>query len=414
MDFLRLARKNLLLIALLASLFVLVSALSIFFIRSETERNRLLMESTASRTASLLLEAFFQEGTTQDPALAESIVGFGLYAGAATPVVRYGSAPEDLRSVPGLAEGKEYVRNRERGTLVHVRAVATTTGLSMLRLPRIFGRVGFRYLYLEIDVRAYLRRQAFYNAALAAVPLVIAIVTALAGSFALKNAQYREQIAAQERLARLGEAARALAHELKNPLNVIKLRARLLRKGAAPEAAADLDVVEEEVERLSGLTGRDREVLQDARGAPEAIELEGYARDLVTRSAWQATIAAEGGAPYVVRFDPSRLRSVLENLIRNARESMPGLSPLPPVELVLRRDRDQVILSVLDRGVGIRAEDADRVFDPFFTTKTSGSGIGLSISRRFIEAAGGRIQLLGREGGGTEARVTLRANGDRR
>lgn len=414
MDFTRLARKNIPLIALLASLFVLVTALSVFLIRSETGRNRLLMESTASRTASLLMETFFERGTTQDPHLAESIVGFGLYASAATPVVRYGSAPGDLRSLTGLAEGEEYVRNRERGTLVHVRAVATTTGLSMMRLPRLFGSIGFRYLYLEIDVRAYLRRQAFYNAALAAVPLVIAIVTALAGFFALKNAEYRGQIASQERLARLGEAARTLAHELKNPLNVIKLRTHLLRKGATPEAAADLDVVEEEVERLAALTDRIREFLQDARGAPEALELEGYSRDLVSRSAWQATITTDGGAPYTVRFDPSRLRSVLENLIRNARESMAGASPSTAVELVLRRDRDSVVLSVLDRGVGIRAEETDRVFDPFYTTKTSGSGIGLSISRRFVEAAGGRIELLQREGGGTEARVSLRSDGDRR
>ena len=422
MDTIRLAKKNLPLMALLAVLFMLVSALSVFVIRSETERNRLLMETTASRTASLLLEVFFEQGITEDPGLAQGIVGFGIYGDTGDPRLRYGSAPADLGGVPDLSQGEEYIRNRERGTLIHIRTIAAPA-VSLMRLPRLLGRLTSRYLYLEIDVRSYLRRQAFYNIALAAVPLAIAALTLLAGSFALKNAQYREQIAAQERLARLGEAARTLAHELKNPLNTIKLRARLARKTADAEAAADLDVVEEEVDRLAALTDRIREFLQDARGAPERIDLELFVRDLASRSAWSASISTDGAPGYTVSFDPARLRSVVENLIRNARESTPSgpdaLGAPPPaasaaapppaeVEVRLRRDRGEVVLSVLDRGTGIPPADAERVFEPFYTTKTTGSGIGLSITRRFLEAAGGMVQLLPREGGGTEARVTLR------
>jgi two-component system sensor histidine kinase HydH len=409
----RLVRKKLPLIALLVALFLLVSGLAIFAIRSQTERNRILMESTASRTASLLLEYFLEQGITDDPALLQDIrvVGFGIYADVATPLVRFGSAPFDLRFIPELGQGNEFIRNRERGTLVHVRSVAATTG--MTRTPQLLGH-DFHLLFLEIDVSPYLRRQAIYNGALAAVPVVIAALTILVGLFALKNALYREQIAAQERLAHLGEAARTLAHELKNPLNVIKLRARLARKAAGPEAVGDLDVVEQEVERLSGLTDRIREFLQDPRGKPEAVELEGFVRDLVSRSSWSASVATDGTGPYTVSFDPARLRSVIENLVRNARESMqptPDDSPGPPAEIELHRERESVLLSVLDRGTGIAGADADRLFDPFYTTKTSGSGIGLAITRRFVEAAEARIDLEPREGGGTEARVSFRGSG---
>ena len=64
-------------------------------------------------------------------------------------------------------------------------------------------------------------------------------------------------------------------------------------------------------------------------------------------------------------------------------------------------------IRVLDRGRGIAADQRGRVFDPFFTTKSKGSGVGLTISQRFVEAAGGQLELLPRPDGGTESRVTL-------
>ena len=80
---------------------------------------------------------------------------------------------------------------------------------------------------------------------------------------------------------------------------------------------------------------------------------------------------------------------------------------MPPVTVELDHEGDRVVVRVLDRGAGIPAANRARVFDPFFTTKSTGSGVGLTIARRFIEAAGGRMELLARPGGGTEARATL-------
>ena len=77
------------------------------------------------------------------------------------------------------------------------------------------------------------------------------------------------------------------------------------------------------------------------------------------------------------------------------------------IVLALGRQAERVVLSVLDRGKGIPPGRAEELFDPFVTDKIGGSGIGLSISRRFVEAAGGSLRLLPREGGGAEARVTL-------
>ena len=105
--------------------------------------------------------------------------------------------------------------------------------------------------------------------------------------------------------------------------------------------------------------------------------------------------------------DVDRLRSVVENLLRNAIESMDDYLEKSPVEVALSSEGKKVTLSILDRGSGVSAEQKKRIFDPFFTSKTKGSGIGLFVSRRFIEATGGSLSLHSRKGDGTEARIVF-------
>jgi signal transduction histidine kinase len=78
-----------------------------------------------------------------------------------------------------------------------------------------------------------------------------------------------------------------------------------------------------------------------------------------------------------------------------------------PAELECEASRHQVEVDVLDRGPGIPSEIRDKIFDPFFTSKAQGSGFGLSIARRFVEAAGGTLTLEDRPGGGIRARIAL-------
>ena len=88
-------------------------------------------------------------------------------------------------------------------------------------------------------------------------------------------------------------------------------------------------------------------------------------------------------------FDGDLLRSVMENLVRNAHESYPDADGRCDVEVALLREKTSVVIAVRDRGKGIPPELLEKVFDPFFTDKVHGSGVGLSLSRRFVEAAGG-------------------------
>ena len=179
-----------------------------------------------------------------------------------------------------------------------------------------------------------------------------------------------------------------------------------------PDAAPQLDAIDEEVERLSLLSRRVADFLRNPRGEPRRIIIDEFLGDLAgkmpTPVSYSAAAAARGAA---VSFDGDLLRSVVENLVRNANESYPEGDGPRDVELALLKEKGSVVIAVRDRGKGIAPELMEKVFDPFFTDKVHGSGVGLSLSRRFIEAAGGALSLVARGGGGTEARITLPSRG---
>jgi signal transduction histidine kinase len=107
-------------------------------------------------------------------------------------------------------------------------------------------------------------------------------------------------------------------------------------------------------------------------------------------------------------MDADRLRSVLENVIRNALEAGgPEDAVAASVEKVKTGGRTLIVISIIDQGKGISGENLKRVFDPFFTSKSTGTGIGLSICKRFVEAANGYITLESRETGGAKVTIAL-------
>ena len=176
----------------------------------------------------------------------------------------------------------------------------------------------------------------------------------------------------------------------------------MLARFVRPEGEEDLQTIRKEVGRLRALTDRVGDFLKNPLGDPQPVELGEFLREVLPLAGRRVRL--EQKEPLYVRFDRDRLRSVVDNLVANALQSDPAEGE---VLLRLVPGKASVTLSVLDRGGGIARGIRDQVFEPFFTTRLNGSGIGLSISRRFVEAAGGILSLQPRDGGGTEARVTL-------
>ena len=230
-------------------------------------------------------------------------------------------------------------------------------------------------------------------------------------------ARFQREATLRERLSALGRLSTVVAHEVRNPLMIIKGSLRgLKREGVAAEvreAAADID---HEVARLDRIVG---DVLDFAR----PLRLERAPVDVHDLARAAARAALEGADGTAARFaleasagtiltDDERLRGVLVNLIANARESLlaAGRSGGEEIEIGARGlDRGGVVLWVADRGPGIPAADLAHVFEPYFTTKRTGTGLGLAIARKVVEALGGAIRIESREGEGTRVEIELPA-----
>jgi signal transduction histidine kinase len=236
-------------------------------------------------------------------------------------------------------------------------------------------------------------------------------------------ARFQRQASLRERLSALGRLSTVIAHEVRNPLMIIKGSLRTLRSEKARpeevrEAAADIDT---QVARLDRVVG---DVLDFAR--PLRIEAGPVDLPALVREATQAGLEGASSLTSRLRLDPEaaslvtdgeRLRAALVNLVENARDSL-GARPSgerdgasgADVEIGTERlDSGRVRLWVEDRGEGIAEADLPHVFEPYFTTKRTGSGLGLAIARKTVEALGGTIRLSSRPGAGARVEIELPA-----
>jgi two-component system sensor histidine kinase HydH len=271
-----------------------------------------------------------------------------------------------------------------------------------------------KYYYIDIFHPAYWRTITVMNVLLPVSCLLLLVLVFYIRSLYVRNREYQERIDSQKNLVVLGSAASTLAHEIKNPLHSIRLQTEILEKifaNSEPSAETgreELGIINEEVDRLSALSYRINDYIRDAAGEPVTVNSYTVLEEICPRLCGRNSITAESVKVGMIFVVPDRLRSVFENLLRNALESG---GDSEEVGASIARGGGNIIITVFDRGKGIAAEDLKRVFDPFFTRKSTGTGIGLGISRRFVEAARGTITLENRDGGGAAARITLPEHG---
>lgn len=249
---------------------------------------------------------------------------------------------------------------------------------------------------------------------------VVALLSLMIGIYlfyAQRLARAHAALQRTETLSAMGRMAAGIAHEIRNPLGIIKNTAQLLRE-ELQDAGVKSDLVgyiPEEVDRLSEtLTG----YLEFAKDAPlrrEPFDLTHAVRrilELTARELSGAGVRAldnlEEVGQVVLHADRRRLQQVLLNLVLNAVQAMPAGGELKVT--VSRSDRD-VHITVADTGVGMDSTTAQQIFEPFVTSKEKGSGLGLYMVRRIVEDHGGHLELETAVGEGTAFTVVLPADG---
>ncbi len=250
--------------------------------------------------------------------------------------------------------------------------------------------------------------------------LVIASTAALV-SYARRTADsLRETMAAREAaesrlreqaaLARLGEMAAVVAHEVKNPLTGINGALQIIAD-RLPAESRDRKIIADIRARIGSLNDSVSDLLVYARPrVPNRTRIElrailGETASLVRQdaAAGQVSVDVAGDNP-TVHVDPAMMREVFLNLVLNAAQAMGGIGT---VSLTVKNGGDACRISIVDDGPGIPEDIRDKIFEPFFTTRARGTGLGLAIVRRTLEQHDGHVSVECPPSGGTVMTVKL-------
>jgi signal transduction histidine kinase len=207
-----------------------------------------------------------------------------------------------------------------------------------------------------------------------------------------------QQMATSERLAAIGRVAAGVAHEIRNPIAAMRLKAEnALAKGSERYREA-LSVILGQIERLDSLLRRLLDVTEPVRPRPQKLVLAPFLEGCLTA---QRELAAARGLRLECRAniestqaDPELMRSALDNLLLNA---IQAARPDSLIQVAAFEREGHVILSVQNEGPGPPVNIRDHLFEPFVTGRIDGTGLGLSIVRESIEAHGGTVRFIAGE-----------------
>ncbi len=224
--------------------------------------------------------------------------------------------------------------------------------------------------------------------------------------------RFQREAGQRERLSSLGRLSTVIAHEVRNPLMIIKGALRTLARDGATaadvrDAATDID---EEIDRLGRLVNDVLDVARPIRFDPAATDINQVCTDAAAAvgsgNGHAVALELATGLPSLVT-DAERLRTVLINLLTNAQHAAEA-SPGAAVRLVTAASgHRRVAITIHDTGKGIAEDDLPRIFDPYFTTRRAGTGLGLAIAKNIVDGLGGSITVATRTGAGTDFRVEV-------
>jgi signal transduction histidine kinase len=209
-------------------------------------------------------------------------------------------------------------------------------------------------------------------------------------------AQVKEQLARHVRLATVGQAAASIAHDLRNPLAVVRVAAQCLKRHLPDDAKPQsyLVAIDAEVADANRIIDNLMEAVRAKEPIKESIELAATLTGVFERLQHRGDVRLSldcNPATFPVHADPVQLRQVLGNLLGNAVEAMDGQGE---ITVQARREDAMDSIVVRDQGPGIPPEIRQTLFEPLTSTRAKGTGLGLAICRQIVERHGGTIELL--------------------
>jgi two-component system sensor kinase FixL len=225
--------------------------------------------------------------------------------------------------------------------------------------------------------------------------------------------QLEKKLLQSERLAAVGQAAAHVAHEIKNPLMIIGGFSNQIGQRLEDEKDLQkLEMILDEVRRLEGLVANLGDFTKEYRLVKRHADINSVLTDVLEIMSGVCTPEKYEFKKFLssevaeINCDPDKLKQVFINIISNGLEAMTdGGSISVSTELL----PDGIEVRIVDQGIGIPKEDLEHIFEPFYTTREGGSGLGLSISYKIVEAHGGEIWADSSPGEGTSFIIQLPA-----
>jgi len=218
-------------------------------------------------------------------------------------------------------------------------------------------------------------------------------------------------------LEELSRLTGGLAHEMKNPLSIIKVNLKLISEDLAASkdptavrAARKISVVQKETDRLEQILEDFLRYIRKTELHPASVDINKLVSDMIDFYSPQAvsrsiTIRqAMCSEPLVCFADSNSLKQVILNLFINAQQAMAGGGELI---ITTQAMNNNAVIAVTDTGKGIEPENLEKIFDAYYSTKVGGSGLGLPTSRKIIEAHKGSIKVDSIVGKGTSFTISL-------
>ena len=457
-------KSSLLLYILALSVMVATIGLLWVVIIRESERRNLMLEYEAFKASSVVIDEYRRDSSflpKNDP----RIKGIGFYSVDGTAVQRYGTAPAKMTiparlKLPSSGESGAVsasnllsVISADRNSIELFRYLGPQTagrgmGMSMgmgrgrqsflinppstpyppnslspgLADPELLSNLNTPlYVWVEYSADNYFKaRNSLYFAAF----FISAVLLILFGFLTIlfqRNESLKEKEMANRELVQLGEAARTLAHEIKNPLGIMRIQTARIRRAAAEKDNVDrpglgnneevifssTENIDKEIMRLSSLTDRIREFLKADATDLHDINLVAFLNSFKERYLHLAdegiafSLELPDIAEAVVRADQSKLESVLDNVLTNAKEACSAISSEEKrITIRLYLQGKYWCVAVMDNGPGVPKELESRIFTPFFTTKEKGSGIGLAFAKKIMQSFRGDLMYEGSQESG--------------